>query len=74
MNSTGREVTNRDLIQTASNLDDRLKKEGDVRYVWIPREDNQNADELCSQVMTEMAERRSKIDNTINMYDTDSSD
>ena len=76
MNSAGRKVTNRDLIQTASDLDDRLKEEGDVRYVWIPREDNQDADELCNQVMTEMAEARAKIDNTINMYmyDTDSSD
>ncbi|CZR64411.1 uncharacterized protein PAC_14309 [Phialocephala subalpina] len=33
INSQGYEVAYRDLIQKASDLDDRLKEEGDVRYI-----------------------------------------
>jgi ribonuclease HI len=51
INAAGNEVANRDLIQEASDLDDRLKKEGDVEYIWIPREENQLADRLCNEGM-----------------------
>lgn len=54
VNAAGFQVANRDLIQEASDLDDELKEEGDVRYVWIPREDNQAADELCNEILDEM--------------------
>ena len=50
-NAAGYEVANRDLIEKASDLDDRLKEEGDVEYIWIPREQNQDADSLCNDVM-----------------------
>ena len=53
-------MANQDLIRKASDLDDRLKEEGNVRYVWISRKDNQVADRLCNQVMNEMAKRRAK--------------
>jgi len=53
INAAGNEVANRDLIQEASDLDDRLKEEGDVEYIWIPREDNQDADRLCNEAMDE---------------------
>lgn len=53
INAAGNEVANRDLIEEASDLDDRLKKEGDVRYVWIPRSQNQLADEACNDCMDE---------------------
>ncbi|KAL5337426.1 ribonuclease H-like domain-containing protein [Aspergillus crustosus] len=33
MNSEGNEVANQDLIVEAVDLDDRLKKKGDVRYL-----------------------------------------
>lgn len=50
-NAAGNEVANRDLIEEASALDDRLKEEGDVEYIWIPREENQRADEMCNDDM-----------------------
>lgn len=51
INAAGNEVANRDLIQEASDLDDRLKEEGDVEYIWIPREENELADRLCNEDM-----------------------
>jgi len=53
MNAAGNEVANRDLIEKASDLDDRLREEGTVEYIWIPREKNQVADRYCNQVMDE---------------------
>ncbi|CAK43597.1 ribonuclease H-like protein [Aspergillus niger CBS 101883] len=46
MNCKGNEVANRDLIEEAVVLSDRLKEKGDVRYVWIPREENQLCNDL----------------------------
>lgn len=69
-NAAGRQVANRDLIEEASELSSRLEAEGDMRYVWIPREENQDADEECNQLLNEMEERRAR---RTNMYDTDSS-
>jgi ribonuclease HI len=51
INAAGNEVANRDLIEEASDLDDRLKEKGDVEYIWIPREENQLADGLCNEHM-----------------------
>ncbi|OAQ60368.1 ribonuclease H1 [Pochonia chlamydosporia 170] len=51
INAAGYEVVNRDLIEEASDLDDRLKEVGDVDYIWIPREQNQYADRLCNEDM-----------------------
>lgn len=51
VNAAGYEVANRDLIEEASDLDDRLKEIGDVQYIWIPREKNQLADECCNEDM-----------------------
>ncbi|KAF2637585.1 ribonuclease H1 [Massarina eburnea CBS 473.64] len=53
INAKGGEVVNRDLIQKASDLDDRLKEEGDVQYVWIPRGDNMDADDACNDALDE---------------------
>jgi ribonuclease HI len=53
INSAGYEVANRDLIEEADDLDTRLKQEGDVQYVWIPREKNQDADEACNDLLDE---------------------
>lgn len=52
-NSRGREVVNRDLIERASDLNDRVKELGDVEYIWVPREDNVDADERCQEVLDE---------------------
>lgn len=54
VNSAGNEVANRDLIEKASDLDDEVKELGTVDYVWIPRAENQKADEAVSNVLDEM--------------------
>jgi len=51
INAAGNEVANRDLIEEASDLDDRLKEKGDVEYIWIPRDENEEADRLCNESM-----------------------
>ncbi|KAH8163434.1 hypothetical protein CIB48_g4799 [Xylaria polymorpha] len=52
-NSSGYEVANRDLIEQASDLDDEVKGLGSVSYHWVPREDNQLADQLCNEELDE---------------------
>lgn len=54
INSRGYEVANRDLIQEASNLDNQVQALGDVNYIWISRSENDEADELCNDVLDEM--------------------
>ncbi|KAE8329958.1 ribonuclease H-like domain-containing protein [Aspergillus sergii] len=56
-NAAGNEVANRDLIEKASDLDDRLQAEGEVDYIWIPREKNQMADEMCNDDMDDQEEK-----------------
>lgn len=53
LNTRGREVVNRDLIERASHLDDLVADLGSIDYVWIRREDNETADELCRQRLDE---------------------
>lgn len=53
-NAAGNEVANRDLIEEAYELNVRLKDEGNVEYIWIPRAENQDADEACNDVMDEI--------------------
>lgn len=55
-NSRGFEVANRDLIETASELDDRVSELGSINYIWIPRSENADADALCQQVLDEQEE------------------
>jgi len=50
-NAEGRPVANRDLIQKASDLDDILNERGRVEYLWIPREENWEADEWCNRAL-----------------------
>lgn len=50
-NSAGNEVSNRDLIEEASDLDDRVKDIGSVEYTWIPRSENEVADAACNVAM-----------------------
>jgi ribonuclease HI len=50
-NASGNEVANRDLIEDASDLDDRVKELGSVEYIWIPRAENEEADEACNRAM-----------------------
>lgn len=68
-NSRGEEVANQDLIQEASNLDDQLAELGDVKYVWIPRSENEEADKHCNEELDAMEK-----DNRQQYYDDDSDD
>lgn len=56
--SAGAAVCNRDLIQEAFDLNNLLRQQGYVRYVWIPRGQNTEADDLCNRAMDEMEEER----------------
>lgn len=44
LNCTGNEVANRDLIEQAVDLQDEIERNGNVDYVWLPREQNDEAD------------------------------
>ncbi|EKD14370.1 uncharacterized protein L3040_008274 [Drepanopeziza brunnea f. sp. 'multigermtubi'] len=46
-----REVANRDLIEAAVELNDRLMEKGRVGYIWIPQSQNQIAVRACIEVM-----------------------
>lgn len=52
-NSRGFKVANRDLIERASGLDDRVDALGSVNYIWIPRSENADADALCQRELDE---------------------
>jgi ribonuclease HI len=51
VNSRGYPVANRDLLGEASELDSRLREEGRVKFIWIPREKNEIADRLCNEAL-----------------------
>lgn len=52
-NAAGDEVANRDLIEEAYDLHCELKEEGDVDYTWIPRDENDVADDMCNRALDE---------------------
>jgi ribonuclease HI len=54
MNAAGREVVNRDLITQASVLDHEVKELGTVVYKFIPRSENDLADNACNNTMNRM--------------------
>jgi ribonuclease HI len=56
INAKGREVANRDLIERASHLGDLVEEKGVVHYIWISREHNEEADELCTEELNERRE------------------
>lgn len=64
-NAAGNDVANQDLLQEASNLDDDLKAEGNVQYIWIPRAENEDADRHCNIAMDNV---RSEEDDTDSDY------
>ncbi|KAI1204223.1 ribonuclease H-like domain-containing protein [Annulohypoxylon truncatum] len=53
-NARGGPVVNRDMIEEASDLDDRIKELGIVKYVYIPREQNNHADRACNKALDEL--------------------
>jgi ribonuclease HI len=50
-NAAGYEVANRDLIERAFELHEKLGREGSVDYKWISREENKLADSYCNDEM-----------------------
>ncbi|KAI1113195.1 ribonuclease H-like domain-containing protein [Nemania sp. NC0429] len=52
--SDGTRVANRDLIEEAAYMDDRLAELGSVRYIWIPRAENEDADRHCNDELDDM--------------------
>ncbi|KAF1960767.1 ribonuclease H1 [Byssothecium circinans] len=67
-NARGDEVANRDLIEMASRLDDRLKEEGEVTYVWIPRSENEVADEACGRALDQQEQDQMSCDSDSDYY------
>ena len=54
INSNGYEVANRDLIEEALDKDSDIRDHGSVRWEWIPRSDNTEADEAVNDEMDDM--------------------
>ena len=54
INAAGNQVANKDLIEKASELDYKVKELGTVDYVWIPRDENQDADGAVNDLLNEM--------------------
>jgi len=74
-NSAGNEVANRDLIERASGLDDKVRDLGPVEYIWISREQNEDADRYCNQALDRQNEGyRNMDDHGREDYDMDDSD
>lgn len=53
INAKGQKVANHSLIKKASDLDDRVKELGNVTYEWIPRCQNEEADQRCNEALDE---------------------
>lgn len=51
LNARGTDVANRDLIEEALELEERVEELGTVNYVWVPREENYNADQCCRDAL-----------------------
>ena len=45
---------NRDLIEEAYDLNEKVADEGSVDYVWIPRSENEDADDAVNDVLDQM--------------------
>ncbi|KAK2812598.1 hypothetical protein FQN50_001242 [Emmonsiellopsis sp. PD_5] len=56
VNSRNVRVSNKNLIQKASALDDKLSELGKVTYCWIPRSENELADKHCNEELDAMEE------------------
>ena len=57
INAAGNKVVNRDLIEEAYDLEEMLanvRGRGRVKYVWIPRKDNKDADGAVNDVLDQM--------------------
>ncbi|KAK2733886.1 hypothetical protein FQN57_001936 [Myotisia sp. PD_48] len=62
--SSGQPVANQDLLKKAFKLDKKLEREGEIKYVWVPREENWNAHRVCEAVLDKQ-ETDYQVDSTI---------
>ncbi|KAI4241901.1 MAG: hypothetical protein L6R40_004300 [Gallowayella cf. fulva] len=53
INSAGIEVTNRDLVEEALDLEAQIETNGKVVYEWVPRGDNTLADAAANEALDE---------------------
>lgn len=55
-NAKGGEVANRDLVELAKGLEGLVREagRGTVRFVWVPREENMDADRAVGEVLDGM--------------------
>ncbi|KAL8851770.1 MAG: hypothetical protein Q9221_003380 [Calogaya cf. arnoldii] len=58
LNAAGRDVANRELLERALELEAKIEERGDVRYGWVPREQNTKADEAANRELDEAAQDR----------------
>ena len=54
INAAGNDVANRDLIEQAVELQEAFERNGDVKYKWVPRAQNQEADEAVNEELDDM--------------------
>lgn len=54
VNSAGNPIANRDLVEKAVDLDADVERNGEVKYGWIPRSENQAADAAVNEKLYEM--------------------
>lgn len=47
----------------AADLDHQVKVEGSVKYVWIPRRENQDADRCCNYELDDMENELDDMEN-----------
>lgn len=52
----GRGIQNRDLMQEAHNFQEVLEGLGEVRIIWIPRDQNQRAEKEADKVLDEIVQ------------------
>ncbi|KAL8657537.1 MAG: hypothetical protein Q9226_001815 [Calogaya cf. arnoldii] len=58
LNAAGKDVANRELLERALELEAKIEEHGDVRYGWVPREQNTEADRAANQELDEAAQDR----------------
>ncbi|CAL8585142.1 hypothetical protein XPA_010722 [Xanthoria parietina] len=54
LTSKGKEVKNRHLIERALDLQADIEQNGSVRYTWVPREQNKEADAAVNKELDSM--------------------
>ncbi|KAL8941027.1 MAG: hypothetical protein Q9211_001993, partial [Gyalolechia sp. 1 TL-2023] len=56
VNSAGRAVANRRLIQDALDLQDEIEQNGSVEYEWVPRAENVEADRAVNDALDDASD------------------